>query len=102
MLKVKDQNEAVFDIYGTAKFFKINAGRETIGRQTPASLPDSTRRFAPIPVDLYLSNKTLTGTYKAENTITLETNAIVKENSNLKTGDSVHLNPGIYTQKFLH
>ena len=46
------ETEAVFDANGSIKFFNINAGNETIGR------------FAPTPVDLYLSNTTLNGTYE--------------------------------------
>lgn len=51
------ETEAVFNANGSIKFFNINSGKETIGR------------FAPTPVDLYLTNITLSGTYEATNSM---------------------------------
>ena len=113
------ETKAVFDTNGSIKFFNINAGSETTGRQTPASLlgesgvfrPDSTRRFIPAPpVDLYLSNTTLNGTYEVRrfrriyeilrttNSITVENNVTVGGPTLLKAGNTINLKPGFTAQ----
>ena len=69
------QAEAVFDINGTAKFFNILSGGETIGRFIPGA-----------PVDLYLSNTTLNGTY--------EVRRFRRIHRILRTGNSIRLKPG--------
>ncbi|HEU0228233.1 MAG TPA: RHS repeat-associated core domain-containing protein [Arachidicoccus soli] len=76
------ETEAVFDANGSIKFFNILSGYETIGR------------FAPTPVDLYLSNTTLNGSYEAQNSITVENNVTVGGLTVLKAGNSIHLKSG--------
>jgi RHS repeat-associated protein len=77
------ETEAVFNPDGTM-FFNIIAGNETIGR------------FAPTPVDLYLSNTTLNGTYEAQNSITVEDNVTVTGTATLKAGNNIHLKPNFH------
>ncbi|HEU0228235.1 MAG TPA: RHS repeat-associated core domain-containing protein, partial [Arachidicoccus soli] len=72
----------MFNADGSIKFFNILAGNETIGR------------FAPTPVDLYLSNTTLNGSYEATNSITVEENVTVAGPTTLKAGNSIDLKPG--------
>jgi RHS repeat-associated protein len=83
VLGVNGETEAVFDINGTAKFFNILAGGETIGRF-----------IAGAPVNLYLSNTTLSGTYEAQNSITVEDNVAVSGPTTLRAGNSIKLKPG--------
>ena len=84
VLGVNGETEAVFNADGSIKFFNINSGKETIGR------------FAPTPVDLYLSNTTLSGTYEATNSITVEDNVTVSGTTTLKAGNNILLKPGFH------
>ena len=63
-------------------FFNDIADNETISK------------FAPTPVDLYLSNTTLSGTYEATNSITVENNVTVGGPTVLKAGNTINLKPG--------
>ena len=85
VLGINGETEAVFDINGTAKFFNINASNEIIGRFIPGA-----------PTDLYLSNTTLSGTYEATNSITVEDNVTVSGPTTLKAGNNIHLKPGFH------
>jgi hypothetical protein len=83
VLGINGETEAVFDINGTPKFFNILSGNEILGRFIPGA-----------PMDLYLSNTTLNGTYEAQNSITVEDNVTVGGPTTLKAGNSIHLKPG--------
>jgi hypothetical protein len=65
VFRMNGETEAVFSADGSIKFFNINAGNVTIGR------------YALTPLDLYLSNTTLNGTYEATNSITVGNNVTV-------------------------
>jgi RHS repeat-associated protein len=79
------ETEAVFDVNGSAKFFNILTGNETIGR------------YVPTPVDLYLNNTTLNGTYEAQNSITVEDNITVSGTATLKAGNNIDLKPDFHS-----
>ena len=72
----------MFNANNTLQFFNVLAGNETIGI------------FAPTPVDLYFSNTTLSGTYEAANSITVENNVTVIGPTILKAGNTINLKPG--------
>lgn len=82
VLGLNGETEAVFNVNGTINFFNILSGNEIIGRFIPAP-----------PIDLYLSNTTLSGTYEAQNTITVESNVTVSGTATLRAGTSIHLKP---------
>ena len=82
ILGANGETESVFDENGNAKFYNINNGGEIIGRMTP-------------PVNnLTLSNTALSGTYEAQNLITVETNVTVSGTTTLKAGNTINLKPG--------
>lgn len=53
-------------------------------------------KVVPTPVNLYLSNTTLTGTYEAQNTITVGDNVTVSGTATLKAGNNIDLKPGFH------
>ena len=83
VLGVNGETEAVFNASGVVKFFNINSGSEIIGRFIPGA-----------PTDLYFSNTTLSGTYEAANSITVENNVTVIGPTILKAGNTINLKPG--------
>jgi len=83
VLGINGETEAVFNASGVVKFFNINSGSEIIGRFIPGA-----------PTDLYFSNTTLSGTYEAANSITVENNVTVIGPTILKAGNTINLKPG--------
>jgi|GEM_PF-6631493 RHS repeat-associated protein len=64
------------------EFFNITNGDEVIGRMIPPAN------------NLTLSNTTLSGTYQAQNLITIDTNVSVSGTATLKAGNTINLKPG--------
>lgn len=75
------QTEAVFGGDNSLKFFNINAG-------------DNIGRCITLASDLNLSNTTLTGDYKAINTVTAQTSVVVTGTAALKSGTRIRLLSG--------